>query len=45
MALPHVVRVMGRELKWSEQIMKKELEDGHKVIASFSCAIPESSGD
>lgn len=44
-ALPHVVRVMGRELKWSEQRIKKELEDGHKVIASFSCSIPAQSGD
>lgn len=41
-ALEHVVDIMGKELKWSKSRMKEEVEDGKKLIASFTCGIPET---
>lgn len=41
-ALGHVVAVMGKELEWSKGRCKKELEDGEKMIDSFTCKVRES---
>lgn len=39
-ALPHVVNVMSKQLNWSKARTKKEMEDGVKMIETFSCGIP-----
>lgn len=43
-ALPHVVEIMAKELNWSKARIRKELEDGKKMIESFSCGIPGQKG-
>lgn len=39
-ALPHVIDIMAKELNWSKARIRQELEDGRKMIESFSCGIP-----
>lgn len=44
-ALPHVVDLMGEQLQWNKDRKRKELEDGRRLIWSFSCAIPYANLD
>lgn len=39
-ALPHVVEVMAKELKWDRARITREMEEGRKMIATFTCGIP-----
>lgn len=41
-ALPRVVAIMGKELKWSKERMRKEIAEGETMIGTFSCGIPDS---
>lgn len=39
-ALPHVIEIMAKELKWSKARIKQEFEEGRKMIGTFTCGIP-----